>query len=275
MKTIVAPTDFSADSLNAVYYAADIAQALKTKLSIIYVYKIPVTLEEISVQQYDPQEIFSDAEDKMEELKKRIDARTNTRVTIITELMEGSVSENIETYCNSVNTYAVVMGSEPESGFDRMLFGERTISAMKKLDWPLIIVPPAVQFNGIRKIGFACDFEDPGNTIPVKEIKNLVEAFHAELHVVFVSRVSARLFDAYTKEQSGWMKEMFAGLNPKYDFIKAEQIDEKIINYAENNKIDLLIVIPKTHSFLHKIFKHSHAKRIVLHAHTPIMTIHE
>src|SRR5450755_1352229 len=104
MKTIVAPTDFSFNSLNAVYYAADIARALKTALSIIHVYKIPVTLEDISVQQYDPSEIFSNAEDKMMGLKKRIAARTNGEITIITELMEGSVTENIETYCNSVNT---------------------------------------------------------------------------------------------------------------------------------------------------------------------------
>lgn len=274
MKVIVAPTDFSINSQNAVIYAADMAGALKTELSIIHVYKIPVTLTEISVQQYDAKEIISDAEDKMKKLKKRIATLTKRQITINTELMEGNVTENIEAYCNSVNTSAIVMGSEPESGFERFLFGERTIASMKKFYWPVFIIPRDSTFHGFKKIGLAYDFKEV-ISVPVDEIKNLVTTFNAEFHVLFVNNKSPRLFDAYISEQSGWVHQMFGELDPKYDFIKSEKVDEKITAYAEKNELDLLIIIPEKHDFLCRIFKHSHAKRIVLHTHTPIMTIHE
>ncbi len=275
MKLIVAPTNFSTNSMNAAIYAADMALAMKAGLSIIHVYKIPVSAAEIAVQPNGIKKIISDAEEKMNELKKIIAARTNREVTISSELIEGSVTQTIEAFCNSVNTYAIVMGSESGNSFERFLFGGRTIASMKKSNWPIFIVPPGARFEGFRKVGFACDFKEIFNNETVDEIRNIVTTFHAELHILFVSHKSSLLFDAYINEQSGWMRKMFEGLDPKYDFIKSEMVDEKIIAYAQRNDLDLLIIVPQNHDLLFKIFKHSHARRIVLHANTPIMSIHE
>ena len=43
MKTIIAPTDFSAVSLNAMNYAADLAVAIDAKLLLVNIVPLPVT----------------------------------------------------------------------------------------------------------------------------------------------------------------------------------------------------------------------------------------
>ena len=46
MKTIIAPTDFSPISLNAVNYAADMAVSINADLSLLYVCLLPITYGE-------------------------------------------------------------------------------------------------------------------------------------------------------------------------------------------------------------------------------------
>ena len=49
MKTILAPTDFSASSLNAVNYAADLAVSINAKLVLFHAIPFPIAISEISV----------------------------------------------------------------------------------------------------------------------------------------------------------------------------------------------------------------------------------
>lgn len=276
MKTIVAPTDFSIASLNAVNYAADMACVIGTSLSLLNVCPIPVSLSDVPSPAYSTAELVANAEDQMKVLKENILLRTSDRIKITTEIKQGDVVMGIDELCHNVNPYAVVMATESNAAFERFLFGGKTINAVRQLAWPLIVVPPDVKFTSIKKIGLACDLKNVIDTIPVKEIKNLVKEFHAALHVLHANTESDGTLTAETVEESGWLQEILGDLNPEYHFIKgAGNIEQSINEFAEKNNLDLLIVIPKKHNLISKIFEHSHAKRLVLHAHVPVMAIHE
>lgn len=275
MKTIVTPTDFSAISLNAVNYAADLACVICTDLSLIHVCPIPLALSEVPVPAYSITELVADAGEQMKLLKEKIMYRTGERIKINTEVKQGDVVSGIDDYCASVNPYAVVMGTESAGVLERFLHGGKTISAMRKLSWPLIVVPPDVKFASLRKIGLACDLKKVAETIPVKEIKSLVKEFQAEFHVLHVSTESGNSFRDETVKESGWLQDILGELNPQYHFINDTDIEKAVNEFAEKNNLDLLIVIPKKHNLISKIFKHSHSKRLVLHTHVPVMAIHE
>jgi nucleotide-binding universal stress UspA family protein len=67
---------------------------------------------------------------------------------------------------------------------------------------------------------------------------------------------------------------MLQGINPQYHFITNENTDEGIIEFAEKNNIDLLVVLPKRHDLLTKLLNRSHTKQLVLHSHVPVMALH-
>ncbi len=274
MKTIVAPTDFSAISLNAVNYAADMACIIGTELSLIHVCAVPMAFSEVPIS-YNIAETVKNAENRINSLKEKMIYRTGERIKIHTEVKQGDVVLEIDDYCASVNPYAVVMGSESADAFERFLFGGKTISAIKQLSLPVIVVPPEVKFASIKKIGLACDFKKILDTIPVKEIKSMVDEFHAELHVLHVSAESGDSFNPETEEEAGWFHEVMEELRPIYHFINGNDIEKGLNEFAENNKMDMLIVVPKKHSLLGKIFQPSHTKQLVLHTHVPVMAIHE
>jgi nucleotide-binding universal stress UspA family protein len=184
----------------------------------------------------------------------------------------GLFFEELKTVCERINPYAVVMGSQGTTAAERLFFGSHTVHAMKHLVWPLLTIPPQVRFSSIKKIGLACDFNKVVDTTPVDEIKTLVNDFHAELHVLNTGK--KEVFKPELVFESGLLQEMLVALKPEYHFIATDNTDEGIMNFAEKNHIDLLVVLPKRHGLLEKLLLKSHSKQLVLHSHVPVMALH-
>jgi nucleotide-binding universal stress UspA family protein len=199
--------------------------------------------------------------------------KRGAKLKIETEIRLGEFFPVLKSICSKLEPYAVVMGSQGSTAAERILFGGHTIYAMKHLDWPLITVPMNASFSAIKKIGLACDFEKVLDTTPIEEIKILLKDFSAELHVLNTDKQTS--FNPDIVFQSGILEEMLAPMIPQYHFISNDQIDEGIMDFAEKNQIDLLIVLPKKHSFFDQLIHKSHSKQLVLHSHLPVMAIHE
>ena len=275
MKPIIAPVDFSSVSLNAANYAADMACAMNTNLVLLHVCRLPIAYTEIPVNADTVTALLKDAEDRLAELKQDISTRIKDRIAVSCDVRAGMVITEIENFCTGVKPYAVVMGTHGTGTFERLFFGSNTISAMKHLSWPLVVVPPDAKFKNIRKIGLACDLKKVVETAPVEEIKELVKQFRAELHVIHVNTQDEKIFSQETIEESGLLQEMLNELHPVYDFLNNVNIDEGLSEYAEKNGLDMLIVIPKKHGLFDKFFHKSHSKELVLHTHVPVMSVHE
>lgn len=274
MKTIVAPTDFSGSSINAVNYAADLALFTGHSLSILHVYSIPVPVSD-TIPVIPVAEVYSDAKKEMEKLGAELTSRTKGKLTIITEIRQGAVMNEIYNYCQSTNPWMVVMGAEKAGKLERFLLGGRTTDAIKNLQWPLIIVPGDAKFQAIHRVGLACDLKNVEDTISVKHIETLVWTFKAELYVLHVSNELGARFEDEAIAQTESLRDMIKHLNPQYKFINDTNVEKGIDEFAQLHHVDLLIVFPKRHGFLHKLFYGSQSKRIALTSHVPLVSIHE
>jgi nucleotide-binding universal stress UspA family protein len=271
MKTIIIANDFSAAALNAAEYAADMAAAINAGLLLFHVIPTAVTYTEIPVI-INEDEMLRNKENKMNELKVQLLARVKSKIDINTEVRMGIFFHELKTVCENIKPYAVVMGSQGTTAAERFLFGSHTVHAMNELMWPLITVPPGLKFSAIKKVGLACDFNNVVKQTPIDEIKMLVKDFTAELHVLNTGK--EKVFNPDIVFQSGLLQEMLKGLKPFYHFISGENADEGIMDFAEKNNIDLLIVLPRRHSLLNKLIRKSHSKQFVLHSHVPVMVLH-
>src|SRR5688572_24777978 len=208
MKTIIAATDFSPVSINAVNYAADMAAIRGASLTLFHVYPIPMAVSEVPVINYSLEQLESDAHKQIKLLKEALLDRTGGRVIIHNEVKCGDVLSALTQYCSKVKPHAVIMGTETASGFQRILFGATTVSAIKRLQWPFIVVPPLAKFNNIRKIGLACDLKEVVESVRVEEIKELVDEFNAELYVMHVGKETRDSFGNQTAEEFDRLQEI-------------------------------------------------------------------
>jgi nucleotide-binding universal stress UspA family protein len=275
MKTIIAPTDFSEISVNAVKYAAGLACIAGTRLSLIHICPFPVLLGRVPAPVNDIVQIATAAEAIIQQLKERLAVSTCDRIKIDTIVKQGDVLMEIDNYCASVNPYAVVMGTAHSTAFERFFAGGKTIAAMQQLSWPLIVVPPGAEFSNIRKIGLACDFKKVVETIPLHEIRSLAAAFDVNVYVLHVGGESDEMQQPEAAEESQWLKDMLKEFKPSYHFISGDDIEKGIRDFAEKNELDLLIVVPKKHDPADGLFHQSLSRKLVLHTHIPVMAVHE
>ena len=275
MKTIIVPTDFSPIATNAMNFAADMAVNINASLMLLHVYQVPVSMTDVPVVMVSSEELRKNTEAKIQELKNAITQTTSGKIKIYTDVRMGDVSDEIKDVCKHINPFAVIMGTRGASGIERILFGSNTLTAIRHLTWPVIVVPPGKEYGtGIKKIGFACDFEKVVETTPIQFIKNMVKEFGAELHVLNVD-YGSKHFKPTTPEESLMLHTLLEDLNPNYHFINHADIEDGINEFVEENNIDLLITIPKKHKLLDSLFKQSSTKQLVTQSHVPVMCVHE
>jgi len=274
MKTIVVPIDFSDISNNAMEYAIGLAQNTGSSLLLFHAYQVPVSMTDVPIVLVSVEDLQKNAENKMAEVRKYVEEKTGQAVKIYAETKLGDTVDELENICSHVKPFAVVMGTKGATGLERVFFGSTTLTTIKHLSWPVIVVPPGKKYSAIQKIGFACDFREVVRTTPTHFIKDFVTEFNAELHVLNVDYRNSH-FKPGTPEESALLHTMLADLNPKYDFIENENIEAGIEKFAEKNNLDLVITIPKKHKLLEGLFRKSHTKDLVFHSHVPIMCVHE
>ena len=275
MKTIIVPTDFSPIATNAMNFAADMAVNINASLMLLHIYQVPVSMTDVPVVIVSAEELRKSSEAKLQKTKDALTHITSGKIKVYTEARLGDVSDELEDVCKLIQPFAVIMGTRGTTGVERVLFGSTTLTAIRHLKWPVIVVPPGKEYGtGIKKIGFACDFDKVVESTPIQFIKKMVKEFGAELHVLNVDYESRR-FKPETPEESLMLHTLLEDLDPNYHFINHVDIEDGINEFVEENNIDLLITIPKKHKLLDSLFKQSSTKQLVTQSHVPVMCVHE
>ncbi|MBL7730986.1 MAG: universal stress protein [Chitinophagaceae bacterium] len=275
MKTIIVATDFSPASNTALHYGMDMARMINASLLLFHAYQVPVSYSDTPIVLVSVDELKHSAEQQLEKLKGEVEHIVSGSIKVYAEARLGNTTDELETLCEKINPFAIVMGARGSSGIETTIFGSTTLTSIRHLKWPVITVPQGKEFgNAIRKVGFACDFREVVQTTPVDVIRNIVKTFSAELHVLNVDH-HEKHFRPDTPEQSALLHTMLEDCKPVYHFIEHKDVEDGINEFAEKNNIDLIVAIPKRHKLLQGLFKPSSTKQLVFQSHIPVLCIHE
>lgn len=274
MKTLIVPTDFSPVSINAMNYATELALNIDASLLLLHVYQVPMMISEVPVAAVSIDEMQTSSELQLADMKSSIEHISSGKLKVYTEARLGDTMDEIQTVCESIQPFAVVMGTHGASGFERVLLGSTTLTAIRHLKWPVIAVPPGTVFKKVKKMGLACDFKDVVSSTPITFIKQFANEFRAELHVLNVDQ-NNHYFIPDSNLESGYLDSLLQDLHPRYHFLQKEDVVDAITEFSETNNLDLVIVIPKKHKLLEGIFHKSSSAGLVKHSHVPVIAIHE
>ncbi|MBS1663393.1 MAG: universal stress protein [Bacteroidetes bacterium] len=273
MKQIVVPVNFTANSLNAARYAADMAAAIGGELHLVYVVQYPLTMSDIIMPDYIFEEMQQSGKEQLRNLADQLTERTLSIVPIITNMELGSVEVKLEEYCRQVNPFVVVMGASGHS-LENAFAGSTTVRAMRRLPYPLLVIPENATYHIVKKIVLACDLEDLGGGVPasISFFKELKSLFGSRFELVNVTTRAEAGIGQATFQFDSWkdrLKEIF----PDLRFIHTEHIAEGVKHYLSDNQADWLMVFPKKHSFVD--FHTSQSKKLLHDSIVPVMSLHE
>lgn len=275
MKKFLVPTDFSDTSKNAARYAVELAQDDPETTIILY------NLYEKLAPGTDGSPLTETDDDRknvlnqaLANLEIELHEISTVRIQYVAE--EGSsLVEAVEKYVRYNGIDVVIMGITGATRLEQIFMGSNALNMAREGVCPVIIVPPKAEFKKIRNVLLASDFKNVKTTTPVAQIKKILDIFKPNLHIVNVdSEHYVELTEEYKKEKE-WLSNMFESYNPEFYFIRMFDFFDAISNFTADHQIDLIVTVPKKHSFIRGLYKTSHTKKLAYHSHVPVVAIHE
>jgi hypothetical protein len=124
-------------------------------------------------------------------------------------------------------------------------------------------------------VALASDFKEVEAITPVTYLKAVLDFFKPQLHIVNVnSEIHVALNDEL-KEEKAWLAEQFSDYNPEFYFITTFDFHETIEQFVQDRSIDIVITVPRNHSFYDSVFKTSSTKKLAFQSSIPVLAAHE
>ena len=261
MNTVIVPVDFSETSLHAAKYAAQLLTGHYGVTMVLY-------------HSYSKASEAANATEMLEKLKQDLMNEHIVKMEILAH-EEADFVDGLEKAARHRRAEMVIMGITGKSAIAQVFFGSNTLKMAERKACPVLIVPEDADFKPLKNVMLTSDFKSTLNTTPSAPIKDFLDVFKPQLHVVNVDNEHyISLTENYETEKQE-LKKMFADYNPEFYFMRLYDVDEAINLFAESRNIDLIIAIQKNRSFIGKLLNGSRTKTLSYHSKMPILVMHE
>lgn len=275
MKKILFPTDFSETANNAFLYALNLAKSIDAQVYVLHVYELPMITGSLSAgliqNVYETVELgsFDNFKDNIPQLRQIADENGLNEIPIKFILEEGNFLYILREIIGEESVDFVVMGTDGNSGIEKMLFGSNTINAITSMKVPILSVPHGMSFKGFKNIGFTTVF-DQKDKDALKYLIEIANRHHAKIHCMHVSK------DGKFNQQAmkDW-QDQFAGDPIVFEVYHDADPVNAVLDFIKEKQIDLLTVVSRNKGFFDKIFSPGFTKKIANKNITPLFVFHE
>jgi nucleotide-binding universal stress UspA family protein len=273
---ILVSTDFSATAKNAAAYALEFAkQAGISKMVLYHNYRVINVSDPL--QGYE-QMVVEDSfiEESSEKLNTYREALLPLAGNVQLEVYHSAsvLAEGIKQTAALTGADLIIMGITGGGPLKEKLIGSNTLTVSKHLAIPVIIVPPGARFTPVNEVLLVCDYKHIKDTLPANTIRLLAETFRPRLFVLNVEH-NNKAYAPDTPYQAFTLEELLQPYEPEYHFEDNEDFAAGVNNFAAARHIDLIVTVPKKHSFFESLFKESPTKKLAFHTTTPLMVVKE
>jgi len=278
-KKIVIPTDFSADSNNAIRHGLQLASVLKWDVllihSIIIRYPEAGQLGTTNVQFHttETREREEAARKRMnemvEELYKTVNITTNLDYKIKFGLVEDAVISEIKPGEDIV----MIHGGGSSSSLDAF-FTDSLNRLFEDLNTPVFVIPPTAAFQPFNNVVYATDFREEDKTA-LKKLVGILRPFNSRITILHV--IKEESFEEEI-ESEGFIKLIRKKIdyeNFSYETLKTNDVVEGILNSSEKNNTDLITLLKEKEGFWSKLFTKSKTQKVVFNTDKPVLVFHQ
>ena len=283
MKTILIPVDFSAASYNAVRYAAELSKSPEHEIGRIilfnsyYVSIYEQILPSPDLTQVSDQEILRKREEirqRLEAMKQEVSPLMGQGVTV--ELVKSDLPL-LRAVLQMVEQKAVdllIIGSNLPAGTRESDIGEQLIPIARTCPVPVLIVPADKHCAGIKKVLLPCDFKNLSNLAPLKSLQDADLWVKSEVLVLNVDPLLRRAEpDKKWQDVESNLQAFLKNINYKTYYSDEKDVLSGILNFAEANKVDLILALPGKHSFFYSMTHKSISQHVAVNSEIPVLIL--
>jgi nucleotide-binding universal stress UspA family protein len=293
-KNLLCATDFSDYSNHTISYGVALAKEFEARLYICHV----IDLSSVAIYgefQLDPvgqqNRIVEDANAQLEELTGDQPVAWEPLITV------GKPADEIARAVEEKKIDLVVTATRGRSGLKRIILGSVTERLMRTLACPLLVLssPEHDSISAenwdfkLKKILVGCDFSaDSGQAFD--HALSLAQEFQSELHLAHVieppsqpnllkeeTSVTVEILEDYRDLLTKKLKEMVPEdavnwCTPQTSLMEGQPYEE-LVNYAEANDIDMIVLGVRGHGLVKTLFLGSTTDRVARRSPCPVLSV--
>jgi nucleotide-binding universal stress UspA family protein len=262
MKTILFPTDFSNNALNALDYTLEIANRFESKLVMIHAVNIQSKVGTLQVLE---RQMVEDAEQELENWVARAKNKLHNPEAIMAKVVRGNVVERVETIAKQFDIDLVIVSAKGEGDNEDKYLGKVSAGLVKSTNIPILIVPKTYRFQSIKNIVFSVKRKRISSPKVVEPLKNFAAKFNASvalLHVKTPDFDPSRGEDLYLDD----LQYKLYTLEGKYVFDVTKA-------FVEDHPIDLLVAIRRKRGFFKNIVFNNGTKKKTFNSEVPFLIL--
>ena len=165
------------------------------------------------------------------------------------------------------------MGITGSSKLEQLIIGSNTLNVISKDICPVFIIPGTAVYQKIKNVILTSDLKNVEATTPVKPLKKFLDILQPQLYVLHITSEQTALPDE-DKKESKKLEQLLQSYNPQYFSLLEENFTEAIDKFAIEHHADIIITVPRKHSFLGSLFKKSNTKKLAYQSRLPILALH-
>jgi len=279
IRSILVPTDLSANAMKAALYAASVAQKAGAVVYLLHVIE-PVTdsirhpyplhdrlLEEITNNRIREMKIF-----QSDMAVACPDTKTET------EIVKGITITSVLDFAEGQQIDLIVMGTKGATGLKEFFMGSVTSGTVGRSKVPVFAVPDEYVFEVPDGILFATDRYEEDRQL-VDRIVEMASLFNAVVHVIVFVDIGTSTADYYIynhkqlNQYLSFLKQTYPGISVTGELLEDREFEEKIEDYNIKNEVDIVAMITYPKSFWEKLLKKSVTKKMAFHSKIPVLAI--
>jgi nucleotide-binding universal stress UspA family protein len=271
MKTILVPTDFKEPASNALAYSAALAKIIQARIILCHIYHVPLPFPgDVPVLFNSQTDLEKPLRGKLEEIALLFSNGIGKGIPIECIASPGFAVDEITELAKEKEADFIIMGT---GNGEHTFFGSVITGIVENCNKILIVVPGTAKFKKPRKIALACNYKEEIKPACMLDVKKIVTEFGAELFIVNVGdpqkEVSGEKIVGSNK-----IDNLLSGVEHTFYFSVHKDVVEGLVEFEDSHQMDMLIMIPKKHSFLNQLFHTSKTQKMALHSHIPILILH-
>ncbi len=257
MKSILLPTDFSKNSINAIKYAVELFKDEACEFYVINIQKASSFVSDDLMTMSSSATIY----------QTLIDAAKHSIVNVINEVKQkyqnplhkffsivdyDNFVDGINQICLARNIDLIIMGTKGASGAEKVIFGSNTARVMQRCSTPVLAIPDGCKFRGIDKIAFPSNYLSEYKDEELEILLHISKMYNSKIDVIHLANKSELSTDQ--ENNRAFLDYYFSELTHEFVDLEKKDIFDTVQQYIKDNDIKLLAMMSRRHSFLERLF---------------------
>ncbi len=271
-KIILVAVDFSKCSIKALEIAIAIANDIGANILMVHVDK-PQNPDSIYSKR--GKEHLNKLNDLFEKLVKKYQRKLKGKLEY--KIRKGKVYVEIANQAKYSDGYLLVAGTHGVSGFEEFWIGSNAFRFVLSAHCPVITIRESYtcEQKHIKNIVLPIDSTIESRQ-KVSYAIELAKFFGAKIHVLGIYSTNVKdvknLVENYAKQAADYIESK--GVICQKHFKFCENITEEIIEYANEVKAELIVIMTEQEKSTKNIWLGPYAQQMVNHSPIPVLTIH-